>query len=92
MGGKELERKMPSQTPSTSDLPSFLHLLKFTTLREIGGTDGRGKGEGDNFKSNLFCSGSKLSSKKKKAISLQYTIVQTEATLLDASRNSADRS
>lgn len=92
MGGKELERKMPSQTPCTSDLPSFPHLLKFTTLQEIGGADGRGRG-GDNFKSNLFCSGSKLSSKKKKkAISLQYTIVQTEATLLDASRNSADRS
>lgn len=88
---------MPSQTSSASDRLSFPHLLKFTTLREIGGADGSGEGEGDNFQSNLFCNGSKLSSKRKKkkkeeeAISLQYTsIVQTEVALLEASRNSAD--
>lgn len=60
-----------------------------------GGADGSGQGEGDSFTSNLFCSGSKMSSKerkKKEAISPHYTsTVQTEATLLDDSRNSADR-
>lgn len=60
-----------------------------------GGADGSGQGEGDSFTSNLFCSGSKMSSKEKKkkeAISPHYTsTVQTEATLLDDSRNSADR-
>lgn len=91
--GENKKEKMPSQTPRASDLPSSPHPLKFTTPRETGGADGSGQGEGDSFESNLFCSGSKLSSKgkQKKAISPPYiSTVRTEATLLKDSRNSAD--
>lgn len=57
---------MPSQKPRAPDISNFPHRLKSMAQREIGGAEGSGEEEGDNFKSNLFCNRSKSSSKREK--------------------------